>query len=248
EKSRKETFLYHEKCKNFISLRSCIEKRRQTKYEFCDGEIYNVTAVPFYVIDNDKEYMVSLELVSRLSNDMVLQANSIGPFSEKVELITRNMYEDSLTGVNNRRYFDEKRFLYKLDYNNLHRIGFLLIDVNRFKEVNDTYGHIIGDELLKAVASMLNTNINNENDSVIRIGGDEFLVVITGCEEADLKTKRQQLKCGADQIILKDCKKLRISLAVGEAYCGDFDGSQEQIKMLVAQADERMYKDKRTGY
>ena len=98
------------------------------------------------------------------------------------------LYQDELTGVFNRRYLDEFRFLARDAEQNTRPVGLIMLDLRRFKQINDSLGHLAGDQILRDVAGALQAHTQSP-DSVIRLGGDEFLVVMSACGEEDVHHK-----------------------------------------------------------
>ena len=88
--------------------------------------------------------------------------------------------QDGLTGLNNRRRLDQ--YMWELDERSGERetCCYLLMDVNKFKKVNDTYGHVTGDEVLRLVAEQLKRTFGNMQAFLARYGGDEFVVIVKG--------------------------------------------------------------------
>lgn len=165
---------------------------------------------------------------------------------EKEKTINNLAYYDSLTGLANRTLF------YKMAdkfYNNCrrgqHLLALMFIDVNKFKNINDTYGHKIGDEILKEVSKVL-INSTRKGDLVARFGGDEFLVLLPSVKKYEdievvasriLSIKNKPFKLGEIEI--------NISLSLGiSAYPKDGDNVEE----LITKADKKMYIQKRNIY
>lgn len=117
-------------------------------------------------------------------------------------------------------------------------LGVLVCDLDGFKEVNDTFGHLRGNEILKAVGSRLR-RCCRPNDYVARMGGDEFVLLVGGSASIDVKAAVQRICETAN----RECKDLMVSLSIGAAYYPDDGSSAEQ---LLAEADLRMYKEKQT--
>ena len=120
--------------------------------------------------------------------------------------------------------------------------GLIFMDLNDFKQVNDTYGHDAGDELLNIVAKRLQNSIR-EKDKAFRIGGDEFVVVIHGTHderfyESVIARMRQNV---ARDVVLSDVT-LKVSISAGFARCPE-DGAK--FEDVVKKADELMYESKR---
>lgn len=160
------------------------------------------------------------------------------------ELI-RQARHDALTGVFNRQYFHEyiaQEVLRATRYN--HPIGLLMIDVNRFKEINDRYGHQTGDNVLREIAAVLTATVR-KTDLVVRYGGDEFLVVLTEtdgeAEEAATRV-RAAVKGSAT---LREISGFDVTVSVGHIFWHPDTGTP--IEEALATADARMYDDKRSG-
>ncbi len=155
-------------------------------------------------------------------------------------------HHDALTGILNRRAFDR-------DWENarqvLHRrrieIGLALFDVNRFKAINDSYGHQIGDEVLKAITHSIQSTLRR-GEQLYRIGGDEFASILIGAPPEDmLKLARRSLK-SIEEIDFKNLG-LRESVRVscGIAYCPAND--IQRLNKLQWQADVAVYQAKKPG-
>ena len=95
------------------------------------------------------------------------------------------LYLDELTGVFNRRYLDEFGFLPREAGKNTCPVGLIMLDLRQFKQINDSFGHLAGDRILRDVAGALKAHVEAPA-SVIRMGGDEFLVM-PACAEEDVR-------------------------------------------------------------
>lgn len=232
-----------ERCENCVSRSACVQKVRMTKFEYRDNEMYSVIAMPFLVKDEDQEYLVSLELVNYVSENITVNVTGGSLEKDAIELVNYKIYKDSLTGIYNRRYFDERQFLIKMRIQNGDRIGFIMVDVNRFKHVNDYYGHANGDELLYHVATTLRQKIRN-TDCVIRIGGDEFIIVLSNCSKLFMEKKIQELKHAISKLSLPWMEDFKPSIAAGMSYTEHFTGEKEQFDEMFQTADDNMYANK----
>lgn len=150
---------------------------------------------------------------------------------------------DPLTGVYNRRYFNqviEQEIPRSRRYN--HPIGFLMIDVDHFKDINDHYGHQVGDEVLQEVANLLQEHVRG-SDVVVRYGGDEFLVLLieTNGEAEDVKRRiLDGLAVRNSTIRVFD---FPVTLSIGSSHWSPSDA--RSVKEILAEADRRMYEAKR---
>jgi diguanylate cyclase (GGDEF)-like protein/PAS domain S-box-containing protein len=151
---------------------------------------------------------------------------------------------DPLTGVYNRRYFTEV-IAQEVSRSKRHGrpIGFLMLDVNRFKQINDQLGHVVGDKILQEVGALLQGVVRGE-DFVIRYGGDEFLVVLPETDGETSVVERRILKA-LDRWNAKGSELLPfpLDLAIGEAHW--LPESNQSIEEPLAEADRRMYEQKR---
>lgn len=148
----------------------------------------------------------------------------------------RQITIDELTGLNNRREFDQQ-ILKKAELMNGSNWGMLMLDVNDFKKINDSLGHIAGDEALWETADILRRTLGKEKSFLARYGGDEFVVI---GEWPD-----GQAACGAITAVEDEVERFnkeagkayKLSFAIGYAMADEADS----IEQLVKKADERMY-------
>ena len=145
---------------------------------------------------------------------------------------------DALTGIINRGAFDRLRQFLK---GKQASIALMILDVDRFKQVNDKYGHEMGDKVLKKVAKLLEENFR-ATDYPARIGGDEFAVIITDATE-EMKSVIQEKVEYINNILLNPEKDMpKVSLSVGIAFSSN--GFEES---LYKKADTALYKTKENG-
>lgn len=150
---------------------------------------------------------------------------------------------DSLTGLYNRRYFDlyvEKAI--PLSELTDAPLFLIMIDIDYFKKINDTYGHHCGDEVLKGLASILRTNLR-ASDALIRMGGEEFVILLpeTILEECKHIAERLHNEVKQTKIIYEN-KEISLTISVGVAQY-----NKEPINKFVEKADSALYQAKQTG-
>jgi diguanylate cyclase (GGDEF)-like protein len=158
-----------------------------------------------------------------------------------VEQLELHAAEDSLTGLANRRAFD-MACAAELDRVARHgeTAGLVLFDLDHFKQINDTYGHPFGDQMLEAVAGVLRSVVRS-HDTVARIGGEEFALLLPGAtlDEAHEIAERARERVGT--IVLPDGA---LSCSAGVAVA---EGAQTRVSDLFAEADRALYAAKRAG-
>lgn len=165
-------------------------------------------------------------------------------FQENLELKDK-LRIDPLTQIANRHFFDFQ-LNKKLDeakvFNNA--FGILMIDIDHFKYVNDTYGHLIGDEILKIVAQSLSSN-TQKTDLVSRWGGEEFIILVDVNNNDDLLKVAERLRhvVETSSYQLEDGGTIQVTISIGGTIASPLDN----VKTLIAKADENMYFAKQNG-
>jgi len=156
-------------------------------------------------------------------------------------------HHDALTGAKNRRAFDEfmqnlPRTLGEADVD----VTFALFDVNHFKAINDSYGHGVGDQVLKVIAGRI-CSVLRKGEELFRIGGDEFAVILLDCDQASalsIAERCHEKIVGYDFTQLGIREPLRISAGLANARIDDID----DLQSLQWKADVAMYRAKRPGH
>lgn len=163
----------------------------------------------------------------------------------RVASLERDVVRDPLTGLFNRRYMkakleDEAARARRSE----NALSALLIDLDHFKHINDTYGHLVGDFVLTHVANLI-VRCSRVTDTVVRYGGEEFLVITphTDLAEARVLGERLLKQLANDRIALPDGRHLTVTASIGAA-CLAFD---EAMGDFLSRADEALYVAKRTG-
>ncbi len=161
------------------------------------------------------------------------------------EQIEFQAYHDALTGLPNRWLFRDRLTVALAQARRLKKpLATMFLDLDRFKLVNDTLGHTLGDELLKAVAYRLKS-VLREEDSIARMGGDEFTVLISDLGDADdALTIAQKLLDTVAQPMRVEGHDLYITTSIGVALFPD-DGDTADV--LLKNADQAMYRAKESG-
>lgn len=161
---------------------------------------------------------------------------------ETEQRLTYISFHDALTGVYNRAYFEEE--LHRLEHRRSGAVAIAIVDVDGLKQVNDTWGHSKGDELLIKAAQILRHAVRQE-DVVARIGGDEFAIILKNTEEMSVNIIFDRLTQALEQEKMKTEELAPLSLSFGYAFAAGPDISTVE---LYKTADNLMYQAKSRRY
>lgn len=215
-------------CENCISMKAYAEKKQKTKLEFLDADVFLVIS---RYLEIDDEACV-MELVKYLDNDTLIDTDGRDKLVGKLQGYQNKLYIDPVTGVYNRRYFeDEIR-------NMQNSAGVAMIDLDDFKLYNDIYGHDMGDQVLCIVADVIK-NCIRKTDKLIRYGGDEFLLILSDMVRGTLRGKLLQIQEAIENATIPNCPRLKLTASIGGVISED-----GKIDEAIAKADQLMYKAK----
>jgi diguanylate cyclase (GGDEF)-like protein/PAS domain S-box-containing protein len=162
------------------------------------------------------------------------------------EELERQAHLDYLTGLFNRRYFmDRGEIEFARTQRNDNSLSVLMLDIDHFKQINDTYGHQSGDLVLKSLAMIFQEMLRSQDLSG-RLGGEEFAVVLpeAAIDKATEVAERLREIISADEVALADGIKIRYTVSIGIATLTD---KNSNINILLNEADKALYKAKQTG-
>lgn len=215
-------------CENCTSMKAYAEKKQKTKLEFLDADVFLVIS---RYLEIDDEACV-MELVKHLENDTLIDTDGRDKLVGKLKGYQDKLYIDPVTGVYNRRYFeDEIR-------NMQNSAGVAMIDLDDFKLYNDIYGHDMGDQVLCIVADVIKDCIR-KTDKLIRYGGDEFLLILSDMVRGTLRGKLLQIQEAIENATIPNCSRLKLTASIGGVISED-----GKIDEAIAKADQLMYKAK----
>jgi diguanylate cyclase (GGDEF)-like protein len=174
----------------------------------------------------------------------LIMARNVNDFMEFNRALALRAQHDELTGLPNRAKFAERLDAAARKTPLEGTVGVLAIDIDHFKRINDTYGHAVGDACLKVVAARLESRIR-KIDTVARVGGEEFMAVVSGLRsEADaMKVAQQLVQAFQEPLRLPDCD-LQVTISVGVAL---FPNHADDIEAIRRLADDALYRAKRDG-
>ena len=213
------------RCENCISSKALARKESLNKIEFKDDQAYFVMAK--YVEVGGRDCV--LEMVSKLSDGRWLDMGGRRMLLDRGSNFDRSAFVDSLTGAYSRQYFE--CFLAESEQVE----GVVMIDVDRFKEVNDRFGHLVGDKALQSVAQSILSNLR-QTDVLVRYGGDEFLLLVPHIRPGEHVIQRVREAAASARV--EGYPELELSASVG-GVCG-----VHPLTEAIRQADEKMYQNK----
>ena len=216
-------------------------------------EIYGKDELSIIAISSSEDKSVIDDFLTFGANDFITKPFSLSEVRLRTMLNIEsiNLFEkisnmanrDFLTGSYNRRYFFESANAKFAKANrNSSALALATIDIDKFKNINDTYGHDVGDIAIKEIKKVLDRNLR-EYDLVARFGGEEFCILLEDITCKDLKNLFERIRVDFEKNIIKiDTLEFKYTVSTGIAY-GIFDSLEEMLKI----SDEELYKSKENG-
>lgn len=164
---------------------------------------------------------------------------------ERAQSLAIQATTDPLTGMHNRRYFEEALRGYLREFNRMGAtLGLLILDLDHFKNVNDTYGHDVGDLVLKEVALRMRA-ICREHDVVARLGGEEFALITPYANTEQLMVVAERFRTMVEALSIRNGNiVIRPTVSIGVATNED---GVDSIEEMIKAADRKLYEAKRAG-
>ena len=208
---------------NPTTVNAFYEKKQLTRLELVGNDIYQIVAE--YVEIDGKPCVI--EMIKPLSGEHLVCPGGLEQFSGLVK--SGNMYIDQLTGALDRRYYEE--FLRNTRVN----AGVVMIDIDDFSLYNDSQGHTAGDEALKASADAIRRSVRM-TDTVIRYGGDEFLVIMPGLTEDRFAQQMRYIRRQIRKVEIAGRGEAKLSVSIGGVLAGN-----ELLSSAVERAGKLMF-------
>lgn len=217
---------------------------------------YIGTIYLFKDITESRKYLTALELKNKELDEANAALYKQNVVIEELNKKFKELSEtDALTGVYNRRFFDEyydiemKRALNQIEYDltNTKIFCIAMIDIDDFKNVNDTYGHLAGDYVLSELAQIIKT-ITFSRDVLCRYGGEEFVILFTKTSRDGAEKTAEKIRSAVEKYSFSYNEKINnihITVSIGFAAFGDI--SKKERSSVLELADERLFAAKKTG-
>lgn len=246
--------LFDEKSYNKIAKKyeKCIEENRPLSYEeihILDDtgtRYWNTTILPIVDKENDiiRIFGISREItqLKRLNETLEIEVKKrTEELEEALVKIKEISITDKLTGLYNRHYLDTAlEDIQKMAKRHDIQYGLVILDIDDFKAVNDTYGHIVGDVILKEFSLLLKNSIR-ETDILGRWGGEEFLIIISHTSEESILTLANHIRKKIENNTFPKIKKMTASFGASLIKKGD------KINSFIYKADSALFKAKAKG-
>jgi diguanylate cyclase (GGDEF)-like protein len=231
-------------CANCISMSAFNSRQSTLKIEIKDDVIYLIQAFP--ILMESKLFIV--EMIKEIAHEEIIitSGQEDKNIQEYVEEMNTQIVTDELTGLYNRRYLEEHlpTDLYKARING-SSVAIVIADIDYFKQVNDTYGHLTGDCVLKQFAKLVSSSIRSSTDWMVRYGGEEFIIILNNSNKNDTfniienirrKIEKENFQC--------DGAKINVTCSFG---INIVDKQSYDISKIIETADQCLYLAKQNG-
>ncbi len=232
-------------CSNCISVRAYNENQTIVKIEMDRDKLYLIQALP----TNISGQTVIVEILKDITNTAEITSTiSREGFNLQgiITTINTKLIIDELTGIYNRRFVTERlpSDLYEANLRG-GSVSLIMADIDRFKDVNDNYGHDVGDCVLREFSTLIKSSIREDIDWIARYGGEEFLIMLKNVDQKKNRFVADKMRKKIENhIFCQDSLSLKITCSFGVAVAKeDFIDTEKIIKS----ADDRLLEAKRTG-
>ena len=212
-------------CENCSSLLALKEQTQKIKFEFLDLQVFQM--ISRYVEIDGRPYV--MEMIQNLDESIQIDQEGYDKLISKLSGYNEKLYTDVLTGIYNRRFFEEE--IKKMG----DEAGIAVIDLDDFKLHNDTYGHSAGDAALITTANIIKKYIR-KTDILIRYGGDEFLLILPSIKKHIFEDKLKLIREKIHDAVVPKYEKMQLSVSIGGAVF-----REGNIEDAIASADRQMY-------
>jgi len=226
-------------------LRSVMDTKKSQsaihKYQDNNGKVHQMELIATPLFDEDRRCIGIVESTRDITHHLDLQA-TLHQQKEKLHYLA---YHDNLTDLANRVLFEEhvEQAISRAERQG-ERFALFFIDLNKFKQINDTLGHKVGDKVLQIISKVIQQQVRKE-DTLARIGGDEFTLLMERVKTTqDTYNLAHKILHAIEQPIIYDKKELLLSASIGIAY---YPKDATKTEELIRYADIAMYKAKKSS-
>ncbi|WP_066458764.1 GGDEF domain-containing protein [Anaerotruncus rubiinfantis] len=223
-------------CMNCTSCRAIKENKPMIKLCFLDKRIFLIHSIPIEI----KKRRYSIELIQDVSNSFLLQENNLRNADEVMSLIS--LFDERIMKDNSTNLFNKQYLLENLPSMMAHAkseskpLSLAVLDIDRFKHVNDRFGHVFGDEVILKIADTLKA-LMNESIHSVRVGGDEFAVIFENIDPSAAMAICDKAACSLASFHFESHPEYSISISHGVAVLYKNDTAES----FLDRADHMMY-------
>jgi len=193
------------------------------------------------VAENSMTYAFSVSINKYDEKNYVVNFTDISDTLKEKLHLQEQVIRDQLTKAYNRVYFDKNiNSLIEFHTNNEQRTGIIFFDIDHFKDVNDTYGHQVGDNVLKTIVNIVKSNIRS-GDKLIRWGGEEFIIILSADKIDDIYRRAEHIRVKIEHHKFHKIEQLTCSFGIV------LHDSKDDVYESIKNADENLYKAKNSG-
>lgn len=186
-------------------------------------------------------------------DDIQKLKEQISSLETQVHELEKDLIHDNLTSLRTRAYFEEEARIYlsaiasldehkRKNWFGFKNLSILFFDIDHFKKVNDTYGHDIGDAVLRKVAQTIQKSVR-EGDTVARWGGEEMAAMLLGATESDAKEKAESIRKKISELTFEENADLKVTISIGIAPTQP----NADLAEIMKNADLALYRAKHDG-
>ena len=220
----------------FLTLRDGQLREDHTYIQHLEGYRISVLIRVLPIFNNKKKITGAMQIFT--------DSKALIAAREERKRVSETVFFDALTGIGDRRHI-ENRIRFALDDYKTSKVecGVLFIDIDHFKDLNDSYGHLAGDKVLRFIANTLRHNLRT-TDSCGRWGGEEFLALILDIDLEGVTVVAEKIRRLIEQAkIQDDDRNLDVTISIGASVSQPND----TVESIIRRTDELMYKSKENG-
>lgn len=233
-------------CNNCISIRAYQQRTALFKLEYVKEKIYMVMAVPV----KDHNRVVILELIKDVTESLIINDPKNIESDEVIKLLNKvnqSQIRDGLTGLYNRRFINERLPGDMINgFADLKRVSIIIADIDHFKAVNDNYGHVAGDFVLKEFSKLLLSSVDEKDGWIARYGGEEFLISLKDAGRQRAQKVAEKLRTAVENSVLEhEGREIKITCSFGVSTL--YSKKNVTVEDWINSADENLYRAKSQG-
>lgn len=232
-------------CCNCVTMRAMNENDTFMKIEYKEGRVFMMMASPIE-LGKDKYIIEMLKDITKTGIITDLASSNLKETKDIISELNKKAITDELTGAYNRRYINERLPVDLCEARDNHSIlAAMMIDIDEFKQVNDTYGHVAGDLVLKELCKGIKSIIREGQDWIARYGGEEFLIILKNVNrESVYKVSEKIRKLLESKIIYYKNFNLQVTISIGAYVIEPGTMSSREVIEVI---DKNLYKAKNQG-